>query len=186
MINKPRKGIFNKKFYKVITIVYVFLVSSSIIFSVWESYLWLESEHFNYPVGEACKYISENSSVDETAVAYFPTNYFSSAMMRFYLDIYDSDHRRLIEFPEDPVDVYKPLPNDIRFFFSLNKQIQLFEVMNVKYLLMIEWEEKYYFESFYDSSDVLQNMTKTGRFMLETEFGSYPHRMFIIRFLSNS
>ena len=156
------------------------------MFSAWESYLWLESEHFNYPVGEACKYISENSSVDETAVAYFPTNYFNLAMMRYYLEIYDSGQRMLIELPENPVDVYKPLPNDMRFFFSLNRQIPRFEVMNVKYLLLIEWEVKFYFESYYDSSDVIENLNSTKHFILETEFGHYPHRMFIIRFLPDN
>ncbi|MBT8171973.1 glycosyltransferase family 39 protein [Candidatus Bathyarchaeota archaeon] len=186
MIKKPHVSNINKNFYKIITGIFVFIVSFSLVFSIWESYLWLESEHFNFPVGEACKYISENSTENETAVAYFPTNFFNIAMMRFYLDIYDSGQQRLIEFPENAVDVYKPIPNDHRFFFSINRQIQRYEVMNVKYLLMIEWEIKYYFESFYDSSDVLGNLTNTGRFMLETEFGSYPHRMFIIRFLPDT
>jgi hypothetical protein len=81
------------------------------------------------------------------------------------------------------VDVFRPLPNDERFFLSLNILMKRFEVMNVKYLLLIEWETKYYFEEFYDSSDVLENLNATGHFILETEIGSYPHRMFIIRFL---
>lgn len=186
ILKKPHGSVFNTRIYKIITTVFVLIVSFSVVFSAWESYLWLESEHFNYPVGEACKYISENSSVDETAVAYFPTNYFNLAMMRYYLEIYDSGQRMLIELPENPVDVYKPLPNDMRFFFSLNRQIPRFEVMNVKYLLLIEWEVKFYFESYYDSSDVIENLNSTKHFILETEFGRYPHRMFIIRFLTDN
>jgi hypothetical protein len=185
-IKAPKITFSKKRFYKIFTAVFIFLVSFSIVYSVWDTYSWLESEHFYYPVREACQYVAENSTVNETAVAFFPTNYFSFGMMRFFLEIYDSGQRRLIQYPEKAVDVFTPLPNDERFFFSLNVLMKRFELMNVKYLLLIEWETKFYFKLYYDSSDVLENLNSTGRFMLETEFGNYPHRMFIIRYLGNS
>jgi hypothetical protein len=182
-LDAPIVDVSRKRFYKILTTVFILLVCSSIIYSIWDSYVWLESEHFNYPVREACQYVAENSIVDETAVAFFPTNYFNIGIMRFFMEIYDSGQRRLLQYPENAVDVFRPLPNDERFFLSLNILMKRFEVMNVKYLLLIEWETKYYFEEFYDSSDVLENLNATGHFILETEIGSYPHRMFIIRFL---
>jgi hypothetical protein len=185
-IKTPKISFSKKRFYKVLTAVFVLLVGSSVVYSICDTFLWLESEHFNYPVREACQYVAENSTIDETAVAFFPTNYFSFGMMRFFLEIYDSGQRRLLQYPENAVDVFKPLPNDERFFLSLYILIQRFELMNVKYLLLIEWETKLYFELYYDSSDVLENLIATRRFTLETEFGNYPHRMFIIRYLGNS
>lgn len=185
-IKLPQMTVSKKRLTKVFATIFILLVSFSILFSIWESYLWLEVEHFNVPVRDACQYVSENSEIDETAVAFFTTNYFSVGMMRFYLELYDSGQRNMLEFPQNAVDVYKPVPNDERFFFSLNKAIQRFEATNVKYLLLAEWKEKYYFKTFYDSSDVLENLNVTGHFAIETEFGSFPHRMFIIRFLPSS
>jgi 4-amino-4-deoxy-L-arabinose transferase-like glycosyltransferase len=185
-IQTPKINSSKKRFYKFFIAVFILLAVSSIVYSIWDTYLWLESEHFNYPVREACQYVAENSTIDETTVAFFPTNYFSFGMMQFFLEIYDSGQRRLIQYPEKAVDVFKPLPNDERFFISLYILIQRFELMNVKYLLLIEWETKLYFELYYDSSDVLENLIATGRFTLETEFGNFPHRMFIIRYLGDS
>lgn len=185
-LKAPNISLSKKRFRKYVAASFLMLVIFSVVYSVWDSYMWLESEHFNFPVGDACQYVSDNSGVDETTVALFTTNFFSFEMMRFYLQLHDSGQRRLLAFPEDAVDVYQPLPNDERFFFSLNKLINRFELMNVKYLILIEWERKFYFKSYYDSSDVLENLNSTGHFMLEKEFGTYPHRMFIIRFLPNS
>ncbi len=108
-------------------------------------------------------------------------------MIRFYLETYGSSQKALLQYPKKPIDVYKQIPDSAKvLILVLNVLINRFEVLNVKYLLLFEYENNAYFRSEWKSGDVMEIMLETGNFSLETEFGSFPHRIFVIRFMPRS
>jgi len=164
---------------KIVAAVFVLLMATSVIYSLENAYYWVGKEQVQVPVKEASQYVSENSASNETAVVLFPVNYFGPDAMKFYLQTYDPRERELWEYPEDPVDVYKPV-------FNETVLIEHCETLNVKFLLLYEHGDATYFQSDLKSYDVLDKMLNSGSFTLERTFGSYPHQIFIIRFLPNS
>ena len=100
-------------------------------------------------------------------------------MVKFYLQIHDPGERELLTYPADAVDAYTPV-------FNGTWLIERCEALNVKYLLLYEHGNVTYYQSDWKSYDVLDMILDTGSFTLETEFGSYPRHIFILRFLSNS
>jgi 4-amino-4-deoxy-L-arabinose transferase-like glycosyltransferase len=185
-IRAPHINFRTKRTTKVATAVLVLLVSVSLIYSSWEAYLWVKRDQMYIPVREATQYVADNSALNEPAVALFTSNLFSLDMMRFYLETYGGQ-RALLQYPAKPIDVYQQIPDNQRVFvLALNILINRFEALNVKYLLLYEYENNLYFHSKWKSADVLELMHETGHFSLETEFGSSPRRIFVIRFLSSS
>jgi 4-amino-4-deoxy-L-arabinose transferase-like glycosyltransferase len=178
-LRAPHISFRDRSITKVAATALVVLVSVSAIFSSWQAYLWVKMDHIHVPVGEACQYVAEHSVLNETAVALFATNLFSMHMMRFYLAIHDPGQRELWQYPENPVDVFEPQ-------FNATLLIEQSEALNVKYLLLFEHGNNPFFNLDWRYSDVIKRIYDTGRFVEETEFGSAPRRIFIIRFLSNS
>jgi 4-amino-4-deoxy-L-arabinose transferase-like glycosyltransferase len=164
---------------KVAAAVFVVLIVVSAVYSLENAYYWVEKNHVHIPVKEASQYVSENSAPNETAVVLFPVNYFSPDAVNFYLLTYESGERELWEYPEDPADVYKPVFNEAVL-------IQQCKTLNAKFLLLYEHGDATYFQSDWKSGDVIDNLLNSGSFTLERMFGSYPHRIFIIRFLTKS
>ncbi len=159
--------------------VFVLLLGALVVYSLGDAYYWVGKDHVHIPVKEASQYVSENSAVNEAAVVLFTGNYFSTDMVKFYLQIYDPGERELLTYPEDAVDAYKPV-------FNGTWLIERCEALNVKYLLLYEHGNVTYYQSDWKSYDVLDMMLDTGSFTLETEFGSYPRHIYMLRFLSNS
>ena len=182
----PYASISTKKRTKIAATVLVLLASASVIYSSWEAYVWIESDQAPVPIGNACRYVAKNSKLNETTVALFTSNLFSIDMITFYLETYDSGQRELLPYPEKPVDVYASIPNERMLFLCLNVLVKRLETLNVKYLVLVESGNELYFNSTLRSSDVLESMLYTERFVLEKEFGIFPRRVFIIRFVSSS
>ncbi len=184
-LRAPHIGFREKSITKIAATALVVLVSVSVIFSSWQAYLWVESDQIYVPVEEACQYVSEHSAINETAVALFTSNLFSVEIMRLYLAIYDSGQRELWKYPENPVDVYGSIPNYRMLIFCLTALVKRFEASSVNYLVLFEYGNNAFYQSDLRASDVLKGMRSTGRFVLEKEFGSFPRRIFIIRFSSS-
>jgi len=165
--------------HKVVAAVFVLLMAAAVIYSLENAYYWVERDHVHIPAKEASQYVSENSASNETAVVLFTVNYFSPDTVKFYLRIYEPGERELWDYPEEPVDVYKPVFNETWL-------IERCKILNVKYLMLYEHGNVTYFQSDWKSYDVLDKMLNSGSFTLERIFGSYPHHIFIIRFLPNS
>jgi len=164
---------------KVAAAVFVLLIGASVVYSTENAYYWVGKDHVYIPIGDASRYVSENSAVDEPVIILFTGNYFSTDMMKFYLQLYDSGERELWPYPENPVDVYEPVFNETLL-------IEQCEASNVKYLLLYEHGNITYFKSDWKSYDVLDMMLDSGSFSKEKELGSYPRRIYIMRFLSKS
>ncbi|MCW4016048.1 MAG: glycosyltransferase family 39 protein [Candidatus Bathyarchaeota archaeon] len=185
-LKAPHISLRTKNITKISAIALVLLVSASVVYSSWEAYLWVETEQAYVPVGDACKYVAENTVFDQTTVVLFTSNMFSLDMVKFYMQIYDPDHREMLLYPEQPNDVFSTVPNKKLFVMTLTVLIERFEALNVKYLVLFEYGNNLYFNSDLRPTDVLELMLENERFTLEKEFGSVPRRIFIIRFLSSS
>jgi len=163
---------------KVATIFFTFLLLASILYSSHIAYLWVEKDHVDIPVGEACRYVAERSEVNETIAVLCVGNFFSVDTVEFYLQLYNPGQRQPLPYPELPVDAYKPL-------FNVSWLIESSEAWYIKYLLLFEHGNNTFFQSELTPQHVLDMMLDSGSFSKETEFGSFPRRIFIIRFLPN-
>lgn len=100
-------------------------------------------------------------------------------MVEFYLLMSNPNQEQPIQYPELPVDAYMPL-------FNCTWLIENSEELNVKYLMLYEYGNITFFQSELKSQNILETMLGTENFSLERNFGSFPRRVFIIRFLSSS
>ena len=178
-LRAPHISFREKNVTKVAASVLVLLVSVSIIYSSWEAYVWVEFDQVNIPIGEASQYVVERVTLNEKIVVLCGGNYFSADMVEFYLLTYDPNQEQPMQYPELAVDAYKPS-------FNFTWLIESSETLNVKYLLLFEHGNITFYESELRSHDVLETMLDTNRFVVEKEFGSFPRRISILRFLSNS
>jgi 4-amino-4-deoxy-L-arabinose transferase-like glycosyltransferase len=174
----PNINFRKKNVIKIAAAVFVLLTSVSVIYSSWEAYVWLKFDHVNIPIGEATQYVAERATLDEEIVVLCGGNYFSVDMVEFYLLISNPNREQPMQYPELPVDAYMPT-------FNVTWLIETSETLHVKYLLLYEHGNITFFQSELTSHDVLETMLDTQNFVVEKEFGSFPRRIFILRF-SNS
>lgn len=179
IMRAPHVSFRTKNFTKVAAAVLVLLASASVIYSSWETYLWLETDQVYVPIEEACQYVAERTTLNEKIVVLCAGNYFSADMVEFYLLLSNPNQEPPMQYPESAVDAYTP-------FFNVTWLIESSETLNVKYLLLYEHGNITFFQSELTSHDVLETMLNTNRFVDEKEFGSFPRQIFILRFLSNS
>ncbi len=169
----------DKNITKVAAAALAVFVGASLVYSAWEAYLWVEFDHVNIPIDDASKYVVEGVTPDEKIIVLCGGNYFSADMVEYYLLVYDPNQEQPMQYPELPVDAYKP-------DFNYTYLIETSENINVKYLLLFEHGNITYYDSDLRYSDVLNAMLDTNRFTIEKELGTSPRRIFILRFLSNS
>jgi hypothetical protein len=164
---------------KVATIFFTLLLLISILYSSNLAYFWVEKDHIDIPVGEACRYVAERSEVNEIVAVLCIGNFFSVDTVEFYLQLYNPGQKQPLPYPELPVDAYTPIIN-------VSWLIESSEALQVKYLLLFEHGNNTFFQSELTSQHVLDIMLDSGSYGKETEFGSFPRRIFILRFLSDS
>jgi len=174
----PNISFHQKNFAKIFAVILVVAVSVSVIYSSWEAYVWVEFDHVNIPIEEASQYVVERVTPNEKIVVLCSGNYFSADMVEFYLLKSDPDQEQPMQYPELAVDAYKPS-------FNFTWLIESSEELNVKYLLLFEHGNITYYESDLRYQDVLEAMLDTNRFVVEEYFGTFPRRIYILRFLSN-
>jgi hypothetical protein len=104
-----------------------------------------------------------------------PSGLFGEYVVRFYFDINDSADEKLWQYPEKPVDVYKTL-------FNETELIEYCEILHIKYLMLYEYGDLKFFQSELTSNNILEIILNTGSFIVAKEFGSSPHRIFILQF----
>jgi 4-amino-4-deoxy-L-arabinose transferase-like glycosyltransferase len=175
MLRAPNLRLRKKNAAKVAATALILVVSVSVIYSSWEAYVWVEFDHVNIPIGEASQYVAEHTTLNETIVVLCGGNYFSADMVEFYLLISNPNREQPMQYPELPVDAYMPV-------FNVTWLIESSEALNVKYLLLYEHGNITFFQSELTSHDVLETMLDTKNFVVEKEFGSFPRRIFILRF----
>jgi len=159
--------------------VFIFLVVTSVLYSSLNAYSWVEKNHVHVHVEQASQYVAKRSASNEVIIVLCASNLFNIDMMKFYLQIYDPNQRALWQYPDLPVDAYTP-------FFNETTLIERSESLQVKYLLLYEYGNVTFFQSDWRASNVLEMLLNTDRFAVDTELGTFPRRIFIMRFLSTS
>jgi hypothetical protein len=175
----PNISLRQKNFAKVAAAALVLVVSVSVVYSAWEAYVWVEFDHVNIPIDKASQYVAEHVTADEKIVVLCAGNYFSADMVEFYLLAADPNQEQPIQYPELPVDAYKPS-------FNYTFLIESSETQNVKYLMLFELGNITFYDSDLRSQNVLEDMLATNRFVVEDVFGTFPRRIYVLRFLLNS
>jgi 4-amino-4-deoxy-L-arabinose transferase-like glycosyltransferase len=175
----PNINLRKKNIAKVAAAALVVLVSVSVAYSAWEAYLWVEFDHVNIPIDEASKYVAEHVTADENIMILCAGNYFSADMVEFYLLASDPNQEQPMQYPELPVDAYKPS-------FNYTDLIELCKKDTVKYLMLFELGNITFYDSDLRYQDVLDDMLATNRFTIEKEFGTFPRQIYVLRFLSKT
>jgi 4-amino-4-deoxy-L-arabinose transferase-like glycosyltransferase len=164
---------------KIVGAVFIFLVAASVFYSSVDAYVWVQKFHFYVPIGEATQYVAYHSASNDTVIVLCVVNVFNTYMVKFYLEMYNSNQVAIWQYPSQPVDAYVPV-------FNVTELIELSQDLHVKYLLLYEYGDLQYFESELTYRTVFEMLINTGRFVNETTFGDSANRIFIISFLSNS
>jgi 4-amino-4-deoxy-L-arabinose transferase-like glycosyltransferase len=178
-LRAPHISFREKNVIKVAAAVLVLLSAVSVVYSSREAYLWIERDDVHIPIGEATQYVAERTTLDDGIVVLCGGNYFSVDMVEFYLLKDNPNREQPMQYPELPVDAYVP-------DFNVSWLIESSEDLHVKYLLLFEHGNITFYQSELNSQKVLDIMLDTEQFVVEKEFGTFPHRIFIIRFISNS
>ncbi|MEJ2241267.1 MAG: hypothetical protein P8Y18_03885 [Candidatus Bathyarchaeota archaeon] len=164
-----------KKFGKIVSGFFIILSVFLLIYSANDAYYWIQKDTVHIPVAEASQYIESRLTDDESIMVLCPSGLFSVYVVKFYFDMNDFTEEKLWEYPEKPVDVYKT-------FFNETELIENCEILHVKYLMLYEYGDMKFFESELTSNNILEIILDTGSFSIEKEIGSFPHRIFILRF----
>jgi len=164
-----------KKFGKIISVFFIVLSVSLLIYSANDAYYWIKKDTVHIPIAEASQYIEYRLTADEAVMVLCPSGLFGKYVVRFYFDINDSADEKLWQYPEKPVDVYKTL-------FNETELIEYCEILHIKYLMLYEYGDLKFFQSELTSNNILEIILNTGSFSVAKEFGSSPHRIFILQF----
>jgi hypothetical protein len=178
-VKMPHVSFSQRNLAKVAAAALVAVVAVSVVYSSWEAYVWVKFDHVNIPIDEATEYVVERVTPDEKIVVLCAGNYFSADMVEFYLLASDPNQEQPVQYPELAVDAYKPS-------FNFTYLIESSEASSVKYLMLFEHGNCTYYESTWRAQDVLDAMLDTGRFAVEEEYGAFPRRIYVLRFLLNS
>lgn len=148
------------------------------VFSSIDAYFWVERNQVYVPAEEASRYVTEHSELNGTVAVLCTGNFFSLDLIKFYLKVNNPDLSHPWSFPDRPIDAFV-------LTFNVTSLIEQSEALNVNYLMLFEHGNNTFFQSELTSQQVLDMMLNTNRFIREKEFGSFPRRIFIIRFSPN-
>jgi len=148
----------------------------SVAYSFYDGYQYVSRYQISIPIEEATDYVSARLSQGESLAVLCASNYFSEDMVKFYLEANAPQRDKVWEYPERPVDAFKPE-------FDVNELISSCEKHNAKYLLLFEYGGTFpYFNSTLTMQNVFEIVVNSGRFAYVTFFGEIPLRIFILTF----
>jgi 4-amino-4-deoxy-L-arabinose transferase-like glycosyltransferase len=153
------------------------VVAFSVIFSCVDCYNWVSKDRaFDLPLENATDYVVSRVGVNESFAILCPINVFSADITRFYSDSKKNERTDVWQYPTLPVDTYTPS-------FSIQELTSFCELRNAKYLLLFEYGGTYpYFNSSLNMQGVNSLLVDSQRFSVQTIFGDYPSRIFVLSF----
>jgi hypothetical protein len=127
------------------------------------------------PIEEAAKYAVDKMQANESIIVIGGSELFNNNVVGFYTQVYQKQNR-VLQYPELPVDTFTPE-------FKIVELITICLKNNAKYVLLYEYGSvEHYFNSNITAHDVNDLIYASGSFVLETDIGTSPNRVFIIRF----
>ena len=164
---------------KLVAVVFSGLMVSAVGYSVKNANYWIEKDNIHLPVKEAAQYAVENSDPNQTSIVLYASNFFSPDAVYFYLKTCGSTQRGMEYYPGYAVDSYHPVFNETHL-------IEQCKNMSTKYVFLYENANITYFQSEWTAHDILEKTVALENFELEKTFGTSPHRLFLIRFSTDT
>jgi 4-amino-4-deoxy-L-arabinose transferase-like glycosyltransferase len=177
-LSKRQMRLSKSEITQVVAVFLIFVVLVLSVSSSLDAYFWVKKDQVYVPVEEASRYVAEHSELDETVAVLCTGNFFSPDLVKFYLMIYNPDLSPPWAYPDQPVDAFF-------ITFNVTSLIEQSKSLNVKYLMLFDLGNNTFFQSGLTAPQVLDMMLDTNSFIVENYFGTYPRRIFIIRFSPN-
>ena len=170
-IGQTAKKPFTKKWgTKLAAALLIAFAIGGVAYSCFDAYRFVAADTISLPMEQATDYAAQTLSPNQTILILSPMNRFTQFMVWFYLNdkVADLKMNQTLQYPEQAVDAFKP-------DFNVTEVISLCETSNVKFVLMFEYGGTTpFFESTLDEQQVYSMLNATGRFILQTGFGTMP------------
>ena len=168
-LTKKRVAKFAAAFLIAFTVVGIFC-------SCADAYYWVESDQFQVPVQQATVYAAQTLSPNQSIAVACPLNFINDDMVWFYLNLKAPSQNRVWQYPKQAADAYTPNFNTTEF-------VNLCQQNNTKYVFLYEnGKNPQYYESTVTPSEIMNMFNATGRFTLQSSFGTIPNRIFVFSF----
>jgi hypothetical protein len=165
-----------KKLHSIAGGLLVVLTVVSVVYSSYDAYLMAERDQIHVPIEEATKYAVENMQENDAIVVLAAFNLFNRDMVKFYLQSDRARPNKVFQYPELPVDAFKP-------DFNVTILTALCEEQNAKYVFLYEYGgEVPYFQSNLTAMQIYYETVSSGRFTHEYRVGSFPRTITIFSF----
>jgi 4-amino-4-deoxy-L-arabinose transferase-like glycosyltransferase len=181
---KPKQpNISNDCLRQITAALFIILITSAVVYSSYNTYQMTERDQKHIPIQETVNYATSNMTQNESIVLVCAFNLFNQDMLRFYLPE-NMTSEQVWQYPERPVDAYKP-------DFNITELIDLCEERNVKWVVIYDYgAHSPFFNTTLTIVDVKTMMLDSGRFGTIADepwygFGTHPNRVFIFGFLRN-
>jgi 4-amino-4-deoxy-L-arabinose transferase-like glycosyltransferase len=171
-----KNSLTKKRVAKFAAAVLIALTVVGIFYSCADAYYWVESDQFQVPVQEATVFASLTLSPNQSIAVACPLNFINDDMVWFYLNQNAPSQSSVWQYPKQAVDAYTPNFNKTEF-------VNLCQQNNTKYVLLYEnGKNPQYYESTVTPSDITNMLNATGRFTIQSSFGTAPYRIFVFSF----
>lgn len=165
-----------KHVIKVAAGFFIILAASAVVYSGNDAYQMVARDQIHIPIEEATNYAASHMNQNESIMVVCATNFYNRDMVKFYLQANEFRQNQVFQYPELPVDAFKPN-------FNVNELISLCKEHNVKYVFLYEYGATFsYFNSTLTLHEVYMDLLDSGRFTYETIFGTSPRTISILSF----
>ena len=173
---KVQTSVVKKRLLKLAGLLLIAVAVASVAYSSYNAYQMVAPEMIHIPVEEATNYAAQNLRQNESIMVLAPFNLFDRDMVKFYLEANGSKPNQVLQYPELPVDAFKP-------DFNMTALIAFCGQQSVKYVFLYEYGgEVPYFQSNMTAMQVFEMLGDSGRFVLENRVGSFPRTITIFEF----
>ena len=169
-----------KRGVKVAAGLFTLFLATGIFFSTKDAYDGVAKSQINIDIEGATEYVCNNLNQNESIMLLCPFNLFNKEMVRFYLWAEGTRKNQVYQYPELPVDTYKPN-------FNITEFIGLCKQHNVRYVFTYEFGGVVsYFNTTLNLQKIYMMLYDSNYFTHITDnatFGVNPRRIFILNFL---
>jgi 4-amino-4-deoxy-L-arabinose transferase-like glycosyltransferase len=153
------------------------VVAFSVTYSCVDAYNWVAKDNaFHMPVEQATNYAFSHLAGNGSLIVLCPINVFSADILKFYVYASPRKYTYVGDYPALPVDAYPPV-------FNVTELALLCKAHNVQFLLLYEYGGDYpYYDSNLTMNQVYRMLLYSKDFKVETSFGTYPNRIYLLSF----
>jgi len=140
-----------------------------------DAYNWLSADATYIPLPEAVHYVAGGfENANQSAMIVCAVNTVNQKAASFYLSAYESKPNKVWLYPLEPADAYAPN-------FNISQMLGVCKQNNVKYLLLYENNNQYFFNSTLNTAIIVETMIQSGEIYYQTSVGVQPDRIFVFQ-----